>query len=45
MAHLWIDPLMRSGLRIMGGTRTSAVGRALANGQLLPYPVPAPILP
>ncbi|MPZ72521.1 MAG: hypothetical protein GEU74_04715 [Nitriliruptorales bacterium] len=45
MTHLWIDPLMRDGLGIMGGTRTTAVRAPLANGQLLPYPVPAPILP
>ena len=42
--HLYIDPLMRKGLGIMGGTRTTAVGTP-ANGQLVSYPVPAPILP
>jgi hypothetical protein len=42
--HLYVDPLMRQGLGIMGGTRTSAIGTP-ANGQLLPYPVPAPGLP
>lgn len=42
--HLYIDPLMRQGLGIMGGTRTSAIGTP-ANGQIVPYPVPAPGLP
>jgi hypothetical protein len=45
MTHLWIDPLMRSGLGIMGGTRTTVVKGALADGQYIPYPVPAPGLP
>jgi hypothetical protein len=42
--HLYVDPLMRQGLGIMGGTRTTYVGTP-ANGQLVPYPVPAPGLP
>lgn len=42
--HLYVDPLMRQGLGIMGGTRTSAIGTP-ANGQIVPYPVPAPTLP
>jgi hypothetical protein len=42
--HLYVDPLMRQGLGIMGGTRTSAIG-VPANGQLVSYPVPAPGLP
>jgi hypothetical protein len=45
MTHLYIDVLMRQGLGIMGGTRATTVSANLANGQLLPYPVPAPILP
>lgn len=45
MTHLYVDPLMRQGLGIMGGTRATAVRGTLANGQLLPYPVPVPILP
>jgi hypothetical protein len=42
--HLYVDPLMREGLGIMGGTRVTLVGTP-ANGQLVPYPVPAPGLP
>jgi hypothetical protein len=42
--HLYVDPLMRKGLGLMGGTRTTAVGTP-ANGQLVGYPAPAPILP
>jgi hypothetical protein len=45
MTHLWIDPLMRSGLGIMGGTRATQVSGNLANGQIVPYPAPAPGLP
>jgi hypothetical protein len=43
MTHLWIDPLMREGVGIMGGTRATQVAAPLANGQLLPYPAPTPI--
>lgn len=45
MTHLWIDTLMRDGLGIMGGTRTTVVPARVANGQLLSYPVPSPTLP
>jgi hypothetical protein len=45
ITHIWIDALMRSGIGIMGGTRATQVAAPLANGQLLPYPAPAPILP
>jgi hypothetical protein len=45
MTHLYIDPLMRQGLGIMGGTRATAVNGTLANGQIVPYPAPAPGLP
>jgi hypothetical protein len=45
MTHLYIDPLMRKGLGIMGGTRATAVTGNLANGQIVPYPAPAPGLP
>ncbi|HVM10934.1 MAG TPA: hypothetical protein VM638_00475 [Actinomycetota bacterium] len=38
--HLWIDPIMRSGIGIMGGTRATQVTGTLANGQLIPYPAP-----
>jgi hypothetical protein len=45
MTHLYIDPLMRQGLGIMGGTRATAVAGTLANGQIVPYPAPVPGLP
>jgi hypothetical protein len=45
ITHIWIDPLMRQGLGIMGGTRATEVSGTLANGQILPYPAPAPTLP
>jgi hypothetical protein len=45
MTHLYIDPLMRQGFGIMGGTRATAVSGTLANGQIVPYPIPIPGLP
>jgi hypothetical protein len=45
ITHLWVDPLMREGVGIMGGTRATQVTAPLADGQLLPYPAPVPILP
>jgi hypothetical protein len=42
--HLYVDLLMRQGFGIMGGTRASKIGTP-ANGQIVPYPVPAPGLP
>ncbi len=45
LTHLYIDPLMRQGLGVMGGTRATQVGGSLADGQILPYPAPVPILP
>jgi hypothetical protein len=45
MTHLYIDPLMRQGLGIMGGTRATTVSGNLANGQIVPYPVPISGLP
>ncbi|HEV3474135.1 MAG TPA: hypothetical protein VG602_02060 [Actinomycetota bacterium] len=44
ITHIWVDPLMRQGLGIMGGTRVTAVGTP-TNGQLVGYPAPVPILP
>jgi hypothetical protein len=44
MTHLWIDPLMRDGFGIMGGTRATKVGTP-ANGQIVPYPIPISGLP
>jgi hypothetical protein len=45
ITHLWIDSRMRQGIGIMGGTRATQVAAPLANGQLLPYPAPVPVLP
>jgi hypothetical protein len=45
ITHIWVDPLMRDGVGIMGGTRATQVGATLANGQVVPYPAPAPGLP
>ncbi|MGH2729221.1 MAG: hypothetical protein ACRDJI_01285 [Actinomycetota bacterium] len=45
ITHIWVDPLMRDGIGIMGGTRATRVSGTLANGQIVPYPVPAPGLP
>lgn len=45
MTHLYIDPLMRQGLGIMGGTRATLVSSTLANGQIVPYPIPISGLP
>jgi hypothetical protein len=45
LTHLYVDPLMRKGLGIMGGTRATAVSGTLANGQMVPYPAPIPGLP
>lgn len=45
ITHLYVDPLMREGLGIMAGTRATQVGATLANGQILPYPAPIPLLP
>lgn len=43
--HLYVDPLMRSGIGIMAGTRATLVSASLANGQLVPYPAPVPGAP
>ena len=43
--HIYVDPLMRKGLGIMAGTRVTEVSGTLANGQLVGYPAPVPILP
>lgn len=44
ITHIWVDPLMRDGIGIMGGTRASLVGTP-ANGQIVPWPAPVPGLP
>lgn len=45
--HIYIDGLQpfKTGTGVMAGTRATLVSAALANGQLLPYPAPVPILP
>ena len=45
ITHIWIDSLMRSGIGIMGGTRATQVSGTLANGQIVPYPIPIAGLP
>jgi hypothetical protein len=45
ITHIWIDSQMRQGAGIMAGTRATQVQGTLANGQILPYPAPVPILP
>jgi hypothetical protein len=44
MTHIYIDPLMRQGIGIMGGTRATRVGTP-TNGQIVPYPAPIQGLP
>lgn len=43
--HIHVDPLMRKGVGVIAGTRVSEVGARMANGQLVGYPAPVPILP
>ena len=43
--HIYVDPTLKTGIGFMAGTRATAVTATLANGQLLPYPVPVPIAP
>ncbi|HEX9824683.1 MAG TPA: hypothetical protein VGB51_09885 [Actinomycetota bacterium] len=45
ITHIYVDPLMRDGVGIMGGTRATAVSGSLANGQYVPYPLPLPGFP
>ena len=40
--HIYVDPLMRQGMGIMGGTRVTAVGTP-ANGLPVAVPVPTPL--
>ena len=44
MTHIYIDPLMRQGIGVMGGTRATKVGTP-TNGQIVPYPIPIQGLP
>lgn len=43
--HLYVDPSLRTGTGFMAGTRATAVSATLANGQIVPYPVPFPAGP
>ncbi len=43
--HIYVDASLASGVGLMAGTRATLVGGTLANGQILPYPAPLPILP
>jgi hypothetical protein len=44
ITHIYVDPLMRQGFGIMGGTRATRVGTP-TNGQIVPYPAPVQGLP
>jgi hypothetical protein len=41
--HIYVDPSLRTGVGLMAGTRATLVRATLANGQLVPYPIPTPI--
>jgi hypothetical protein len=45
--HIYLDGIQpfKTGTGVMAGTRATLVSAALANGQLLPYPAPVPLLP
>ena len=43
--HIYVDPSLKTGLGYLAGTRATLVSGTLANGQILPYPAPLPILP
>jgi hypothetical protein len=42
--HIYVDASLQTGVGYLAGTRATLVGTP-ANGQLLPYPAPVPILP
>jgi hypothetical protein len=42
--HIYVSALMDKGLGIMAGTRATKVGTP-ANGQIVPVPAPAPVVP
>lgn len=44
ITHIYVDPSLRTGLGLMAGTRSTVIGTP-ANGQLVGYPAPVPILP
>jgi len=41
--HIYVDTSLRTGVGYLAGTRATLVGATLANGQLIPYPIPTPI--
>lgn len=41
--HIYVDPTLRTGVGLMAGTRATLVRATLADGQLVPYPVPTPV--
>ncbi len=43
--HIYVDLSGKTGLGYLAGTRATEVSGTLANGQLIGYPVPLPILP
>jgi hypothetical protein len=43
--HIFVDASLRTGLGDVASTRATLVNGTLANGQILPYPAPLPILP
>ena len=43
--HIYVDSSLRQGVGVMAGTRATLVPGTLADGQLLPYPIPIPIAP
>lgn len=38
--HIFVDGTLKTGIGFMAGTRATSVTATLANGQLVPYPVP-----
>ena len=45
ITHIAVDPWLRYGTGVALGTRVTQVPATLADGQLLPYPAPVPLLP
>jgi hypothetical protein len=43
--HIYVDSSLRTGVGYLAGTRATLVSGSLANGQIVPYPAPVPILP
>lgn len=43
--HIYVDAVLRNGIGVLAGTRATKVSGTLANGQIVPYPVPIAGLP